>query len=169
MMYNRHNNPATFDILDQSLFTTAGVAMGPNITMRNTTINNSRVLPRGQGVRSAVVMNNAKNDTASQFPLNPVNGQSSNVLAQSLKFQPKQFANNIKMSMGEFSRPNEKLQSKNFSNGYQSRSYISNQGLNILAGGAISFPQPNQNKRTFDPATFLSNQIERLRQMGQVV
>ena len=86
MMYNRHNNPGAFDILDQSLFTTAGVAIGPNITMRNTTINNSRVLPRGQGVRSAVVMNNAKNDTASQFPLNPVNGQSSNVLAQSLKF-----------------------------------------------------------------------------------
>ena len=82
MMYNRHKNNAKLDMLDQSLFTTAGIAITPNVAFKNATINNSRCLPKGQGMRSAIVMN-AKNDTTSQKLFNPMTGQTNDIIAQS--------------------------------------------------------------------------------------
>ena len=82
-MYNRHRNNAKLDILDQSLFATAGLAITPNVAFKNATINNSRCVPKGQGMRSAIVMN-SKNDTTSQKSFNSMTGQTNNFVAQSL-------------------------------------------------------------------------------------
>jgi len=80
MMYNRHKNNAKLDMLDQSLFATAGIAVTPNVAFKNATINNSSCVPKRQGMRSAVVMN-AKNDTTSQKSFNPLTGQTNNIIA----------------------------------------------------------------------------------------
>lgn len=99
MMYNRHKN-AKLDMLDQSLFTTAGIAMTPNMALKNTTFNNSKLVPKGQGMRSAIVMN-AKNDTASQKSFNPMSGQTNNIIASSSSSVNRSAINKMTMSLGD--------------------------------------------------------------------
>ena len=63
-MYNRHKNNAKLDILDQSLFTTAGIAINPTAALKNPRFNSRCMVQKGQGMRSAIVLN-ANNDTGS--------------------------------------------------------------------------------------------------------
>ena len=46
-MYNRHKNNAKLDILDQSLFTTAGIAINPTAALKNPRFNSRCMVQKG--------------------------------------------------------------------------------------------------------------------------